>query len=97
MWLYPRLRQLPGLRYQDTALIIPVREYIHCELNQQVRSISGYYCITKEVRLPYRGGEILYLVGAAVVDSSCLSWDGYIPPAYCGAAAVGILSIDQYL
>jgi hypothetical protein len=48
-----------------------VREYVHQELSQEVTAIGGHYVLTKEARLPFRGREVLYLVGCAVVDSSC--------------------------
>ena len=47
-----------------------IREYTH-ELNREVRSISGSYELEKEVRVDIHGKEILYVVGNAVVDSSC--------------------------
>jgi len=53
-----------------------VREYVHQELNQEVTAIGGRYVLVKEVRLPFRGREVLYLVGCAVVDSSCCGAGG---------------------
>jgi len=51
-------------------------------LDEEVRAIGGYYVPTKEVRLQYGDREILYLVGHAVVDSSCCGVGG------CGYAKV---------
>jgi len=50
----------------DTAV-----PYTHSGLNQPVTAIGGYYVLVKEVRLPYRGREVLYLVGHAAFDTSC--------------------------
>ena len=44
--------------------------YTH-ELGREVRSISGSYELEKEAKLEIHGKEVLYVVGNAVVDSSC--------------------------
>jgi hypothetical protein len=46
-------------------------DYIHPVLNQAVRSISGHYIVSQEKRMSYNGREVLYLIGCAVVDTSC--------------------------
>ena len=46
------------------------REYTHIELNVEVQSIGGHYILEKEVRMPYHGEEVLYVVGTGVVDTS---------------------------
>jgi hypothetical protein len=46
-------------------------EYTHLKINEDVTCISGYYTPLKEVRLPYNDKEVLYVVGQAVVESSC--------------------------
>ena len=46
-------------------------EYVHQGLNQQITAIGGHYVLAKEVRLPFHGREILYLVGHAAFDTSC--------------------------
>lgn len=48
-----------------------VMEYIHQDLNQEIRAIGGHYVLVKEARLPYHGREVLYLVGHAAFDTSC--------------------------
>ncbi len=53
-----------------------MHEYIHHELNREVTAIGGHYVLTKEVRLPFEGREILYVVGYAVVDNSCCGVGG---------------------
>lgn len=52
-----------------------IREYTH-ELNREVRSISGGYEFEKEGNLRIDGREVLYVVGNAVVDSSCCGVGG---------------------
>ncbi len=52
------------------------RTYTHIELNTEVRSIGGHYVLEKEVRMPYNGREILYVVGMGVVDTSCCGITG---------------------
>lgn len=52
------------------------QDYVHRELNQEVTFIAGHYVLTKESRLPFRGRDLLYLVGYAIVDNSCCSVGG---------------------
>ena len=47
-----------------------IREYTH-ELNREVRSISGGYELEKEGKFEIHGKEVLYVVGNAIMDSSC--------------------------
>jgi hypothetical protein len=46
-------------------------DFIHPVLNKAVRTISGHYILSQEKRLAYNGREVLYLIGCAVVDTSC--------------------------
>ncbi|MBI4286095.1 MAG: hypothetical protein HY670_09420 [Chloroflexi bacterium] len=60
-------------------------DYVHTELNNEVRCIAGYYLPQREVRLAYDGREVLYVVGQAVVDSSCCgsgSWAYVLVPGF---------------
>ena len=52
-----------------------IREYTH-ELNREVRSISGGYELEKEEKFEIHGKEVLYVVGNAIVDSSCCGVGG---------------------
>lgn len=53
------------------------KEYIHQRLNQEVTAIGGHYVLMKkEVRLPLQGREVLYVVGYAVIDTSCCGIGG---------------------
>jgi len=51
-------------------------EYTHQELRQEITAIGGEYILIKEVRLPFEGREILYIVGHAVFDSTCCGVSG---------------------
>jgi len=46
------------------------KDYTH-ELGKQIRSISGRYMLEREERIEMEGLDIFYVVGNAVVDSSC--------------------------
>ena len=56
--------------------------YVHEPLDREVTAIAGHYVLTAEVRLPHRGREVLYVVGHAVIDTSCCGMGG------CGYAIV---------
>ncbi len=51
-------------------------EYVHRELNQEITAIGGHYALVKEVRLPFRGRQVLYLVGYAIFDTTCCGVGG---------------------
>jgi hypothetical protein len=51
-------------------------EYVHPKLNQEITAIGGHYVLAKEVRLPFQGREVLYLVGYAAFDSTCCGAGG---------------------
>jgi hypothetical protein len=53
-----------------------VKAYIHHALNQEVTAIGGHYVLVKEARLPFRGREVLYLIGHAAFDTVCCSAGG---------------------
>jgi hypothetical protein len=61
-------------------------KYTHLELGKDIEiAIAGYYTPEREVRLPYKGREVLYVVGKAVVESSCCgtgSWIYAIVPGF---------------
>jgi len=58
-------------------------EYIHQRSNNntedydaEIKTISGYYTIEKEVRLEYNNQLILCVIGMGKVDSSCCGTGG---------------------
>ena len=61
-------------------------KYAHLELdNDIVAGIAGYYTPQKEVRLQYNGREVLYVIGQAVIESSCCGtgrWLYAVVPGY---------------
>ncbi len=61
-------------------------EYIHTVPNSRVESISGHYVIEKEVRLPYKGREVLVALGYAMVDKSC-----------CGSGGCRFANVPGYI
>ncbi len=58
------------------------RTYTHPRLGEEVEAISGYYVPEREERMEIGDREVLYVVGYAVVDSSCCGMGG------CGYAMV---------
>ncbi len=60
-------------------------EYTHLKLNEDVITFAGYYTPQKEERLKYNNREVLYVIGQAVIESSCCgvgSWEYAIVPGY---------------
>jgi hypothetical protein len=51
-------------------------DFVHPTLGRQVTAIGGHYVFVRERRLPYLGREIWYLIGYAVVDTSCCGMGG---------------------
>ncbi len=62
-----------------------IREYAHQEMGKKYGGLSGYYIPATETRLSYKGREVLYIRGHAVVESSCCgsgNWDYILVPGY---------------
>lgn len=57
-------------------------DYVHQPLEEEVMAIGGHYRFTDEVRMPVEAGEVLYLKGYALFDSTCCGAGG------CGYARV---------
>ncbi len=51
------------------------RPFVHM-LDEEIRSISGYYVFRKEGLIEHQGRSILYLVGEAEADSACCGRGG---------------------
>ena len=52
------------------------RDFVHPRLGQEVTAIGGHYVFGKEMRMPFRARKILYLVGYAVLDTTCCGVGG---------------------
>jgi len=63
-----------------------INKYTHLDLNNAVEALAGYYTPQKEVRLKYNSGEVLYVIGQAVIESSC-----------CGAANFQYALVPGYI
>jgi hypothetical protein len=61
-------------------------EHVHQEIGEEIRSVAGYYVVLEEGVLKYNGREVLYLVQAAEVDTSC-----------CGPGGMGYLYVPGYI
>ena len=52
------------------------QDFIHPILGQEITAIGGHYVFNKEGRLTSDSREVVYLVGYAVVDTSCCGVGG---------------------
>jgi hypothetical protein len=51
-------------------------EYVHQELDKEVTALAGYYTPLEEIRIEYKGREVLCVTGVSVVESSCCGSGG---------------------
>jgi hypothetical protein len=63
-----------------------VAQYIHQEVGTEIQAISGHYTILEEGRLKQGERPFLYVLGVAVVDSSC-----------CGTGGCRFLNVPGYV
>ena len=63
-----------------------MNKYTHLGLNEEQKSIAGYYTPLKELRLKYSSREVLYVVGQAVIEASC-----------CGAGSYQYVLVPGYI
>jgi hypothetical protein len=81
---------------------VKTRTYAHIPLDEEVTAIGGYYILEKEVRMPFRGEEVLYVIGMSLIDSSCCGVTGCkyaIVPGYIldwrsGSNADGLMTTE---
>jgi hypothetical protein len=52
------------------------KTYVHKDMGKTVTAIGGHYTMDEERCLPFDGYKVLYLVGHAVVDTSCCGTGG---------------------
>ena len=62
------------------------RIYVHRELGGSVTAIGGHYIFDKEALLQLDGRRVLYLVGHAVLDTSC-----------CGSSGCRYVQVQGYV
>ena len=48
-----------------------VKEFVHPRLGEEVEALAGYYVPIEEQIMPYKGREVLCIVGLVCVDASC--------------------------
>ena len=51
-------------------------EYRHPVLGEEVEARAGYYVPLEEHVLPYKGREVLYIVGHGCIETSCCGGEG---------------------
>jgi len=61
-------------------------EHVHQHIEEEIRSIAGYYMVLEEGVLKYKGRDLLYLVEAAAFETSC-----------CGSGGVGFIMVPGYI
>lgn len=52
------------------------KDYVHIEKGKEIRFISGFYEVEEEKILKFGKGEVLVIIGHAVVDTSCCGMGG---------------------
>jgi len=52
------------------------KPYVHYEMGNVVRSISGYYSYVEETTLEFCGRQVLCIVGICMIDNSCCGQGG---------------------
>ena len=65
-----------------------ITDCTHPRIGEELTAIAGHYIWHKIDRLPYRGREVLYMVGAALIDTGCCG------PSGCGFATVAGFIVD---
>jgi hypothetical protein len=53
-----------------------LQDFIHPNLGQEITAIGGHYVFNKAARITHNDREVFYLVGYAVVDTSCCGVGG---------------------
>ncbi len=69
-----------------TQQISGSQKFIHPPLREAVEFFGGKYFFLEEGRLPFHGKEVLYLLGVAVVESSC-----------CGRGGCAFIKVPGYI
>jgi len=70
-------------------------EYTHLPIGVDVLAFAGYYTPEQEVRIPFRGRELLYVTGHIEVESACHG-GACTPQNYWYSAVQGYVVNWQY-
>ncbi len=60
--------------------------YVHLPVDEEIRSVGGYYKILEEGIFQFGSRKVLYVLKAAHVETSC-----------CGAGGLGFISVPGFL
>lgn len=69
--------------------------FVHPVLNEEVKSIAGWYLFSKEGTIRVGGANVLFIVGHGVVDSSCCGFGGCLFALVPGAIAALKYTLDD--
>jgi hypothetical protein len=61
-------------------------KYTHFPINEEIRSIGGYYKVLAEGVLDYEGKKVLYVLKGAHAETAC-----------CGPRGMGLVTIPGYV
>jgi hypothetical protein len=61
-------------------------KYVHYPLNEEIRSIGGYYKVLEEGVIDFEGRKVLYSLKGAHFDTSC-----------CNTRGLGLVSVTGYV
>ena len=61
---------------KDDSLKDPKKQFIHHPIDESVVAIGGHYVFLKEICMPFNNDTLLYLIGCAVIDTSCCGMGG---------------------
>lgn len=51
-------------------------DFVHASLGEEVQTRAGYYVPLEEHILPYKGREVIYILGQACIEASCCTGAG---------------------
>ncbi len=61
-------------------------KHVHQKIDEEIRSIGGYYKVLEEEVLDFNGRKVLYVLKGAHVETSC-----------CGTGGIGCISVPGYV
>jgi len=63
-----------------------VKDYVHLPVNEEVNYVTGWYEPEREESIQVNGDEVLYVIGSASLESSCVGggrdWRYALVPGY---------------